>query len=71
MGAAHARYGSKADIGVECAPDGGQVQAGGFDRLLGVVVLILHRAHVAERGVESARVVDLIDEAWKVSCNVI
>src|SRR5215469_2765066 len=44
---------------------------GGFDRLLGVVVLILHRAHVAERGVESTRVVDLIDEAWKVSCNVI
>src|SRR6516165_6151562 len=33
--------------------------------------VILHRAHVAERGVESARVVDLIDEAWKVSCNVI
>src|SRR6516225_6960948 len=44
---------------------------GGFDRLLGVVVLILHRAHVAERGVESTRVVDLIDEAWKVGCNVI
>ena len=42
----------------------------GFDSSLGVAILILRGAEIAERGVESAGVVDLIDEAWKVGCDV-
>ena len=37
----------------------------------GVVILILRGAQIAQRGVESEVVVDLVDEAWKVSCNVL
>src|SRR5580693_9507698 len=47
------------------------VSGGGFDRLPGMVFLELCRAQVAERGVESSGVVDLIDKAWKVSGNVV
>ena len=36
-----------------------------LDRLPGVVILELCWAQVAERGVQSAGVVDLIDKAWK------
>ncbi len=32
----------------------------------GVLMLVLRGAQIAERGVEPAGVVDLIDEAWKV-----
>src|SRR6266481_604888 len=46
------------------------VSGGGFDRLPGVMILELCRAQVAERGVESSGVVDLIDKAWKVSGDV-
>ena len=35
---------------------------GSFDRLPGVVVLELGRAEIAERGMESARIVTLADE---------
>ena len=36
----------------------------------GVAILILRGTEIAQRGVESAGVVDLLDEAWKISCNV-
>ncbi len=39
--------------------------------MLGVAILVLRGAEIAERGVESAGIVDLIDEAWKVSRNVL
>jgi hypothetical protein len=39
---------------------------GGFDRLPGVVILELRGAQVAERRVQSASVVDLVDEAGKI-----
>src|SRR3974390_3793233 len=47
------------------------VSGGRFDRSLGVVVLVLRGAEIAERRVKSAGIVNLIDEAWKVSCNVL
>ena len=37
----------------------------------GVAILVLRGAQIAQRGVESASVVDLVDEAWKVGCNVL
>jgi hypothetical protein len=37
-----------------------------FDSSLGVAILVLRGAEIAERGVQSAGIVDLIDEAWKV-----
>jgi hypothetical protein len=40
--------------------------SGGFDRLLGVSILVLRGAQIAWRGVESAGVVNLVDEAGKV-----
>jgi hypothetical protein len=36
-----------------------------------VVILELRRAEIAERGLESARVVSLVDEAWKISGDVL
>ena len=36
---------------MECDLDGGQFSGGGFDRLLGVVILVLRGAEIAERGV--------------------
>src|SRR5215471_15447917 len=67
-------FGGKADIdwarsGVR--PLGWTVSCGGFDRLPGVVILVLRGAQITQRGVESAVVVDLVDEAWKVSCNIL
>ena len=53
---------------VECAPRAGQDS---FDRLPGVVVLELGRAQIAERGMESASVVNLVDEAWKIGCHIL
>src|ERR1700688_4356064 len=44
---------------------------GGFDRLPGVVVLELGRAQITERGMESASVVNLVDEAGKISCHIL
>jgi hypothetical protein len=46
------------------------VSCGGFDRPPSVVILELCWAQVAERGVESAGVVDLFDKAWKISGHV-
>jgi hypothetical protein len=43
----------------------------GFDRLPGVLILELHRAEIAERGVQSLYIVHLIDEAWKVGRDVL
>ncbi len=57
--------------GLECALNGGTVLGGGFDSSLGVAILVLRGAEIAERGVESASIVDLINEAWKVSRNVL
>src|SRR5262249_26408118 len=37
----------KADTAVECALDSGQFQASGFDRLLGVAILVLRGAQIA------------------------
>src|SRR6516165_1124583 len=47
------------------------VSGGGSDRLLGVSILVLHGAQIAQRGMESASVVNFIDEAGKISCNVL
>ena len=52
------------------APLGWTVSCGGFDRLPGVVILELCWAQVAERGVQSAGVVDLINKAWKIGGHV-
>src|ERR1700686_2860731 len=37
----------------------------------GVVVLELGRAQITERGMESASVVNLVDEAGKISCHIL
>src|SRR6516162_1754494 len=64
----------KADI-TECRrgvrPWGWTISGGVFDRLLGVAVLVLHGAQIAQRGVESASIVNLVDEAGKIGCNVL
>ena len=52
---------------MECALNGGQFQAA---VLLGVLILVLRGAEIAERGVEPAGVVDLIDKSWKVGGHV-
>src|SRR5262249_41726745 len=44
---------------------------GGFDPLPGVVILRLRGAQVAERGVEPASVVDLVNEAGKIRGDVL
>jgi hypothetical protein len=67
-------FGGKADIGWTFGgvrPCWWTVSGGGFDRLLGVSILVLHGAQIAQRGMESASVVNLIDEAGKISCNVL
>ena len=68
------KSGSKADLkgptsGVR--PEWWTVLGSGFDSSLGVAILVLRGAEIAERGVEYAGIVDLIDEAWKVSRNVL
>ena len=52
-------------------PGGWTISGGVFDRLLGVSILVLHGAQIAQRGMESASVVNFIDEAGKISCNVL
>src|SRR6516164_5349183 len=44
---------------------------GGFDPLPGVVILELRGAQVAKRGVQPARVVDLVNEAGKIRGDVL
>src|SRR5215813_11795647 len=44
---------------------------GGFDPLPGVVILELRGAQVAERGVQPASVVDLVNEAGKIRGDVL
>jgi hypothetical protein len=44
-------------------PCGWTDSRGRFDRLPGVLFLELHRAEIAERGMQSSDVVDLVDEA--------
>ena len=52
-------------------PSGWTVSGYWFDRLLGVLVLELYWAQISERGVEPACVVDRIDEARKIGCDVL
>ena len=50
---------------LEWAPDGGHRSGGGFDHLLGVLLLELHGAQVPECRVQPASVIDLFDEeSW-------
>jgi hypothetical protein len=51
---------------LECAPEGGELSGCGFDRLPGVMILELYWAEIAECGVESSGVVDLVNEVGKV-----
>src|SRR5262249_7609724 len=44
---------------------------GGFDPLPGVMILELRGAQVAERGVQPASVVDLVNEAGKIRGDVL
>ena len=39
--------------------------------MLGVSILVLHWAQIAQRGMASASVVNLIDEAGKISCSIL
>src|SRR5208337_1407504 len=63
------RGGIKA-LELEWAPWAGQWSGCGFDRWPGVAVLELLRAQVAQSGVETAGVVDLVDETRKILCDV-
>ena len=56
---------------MECARRGGQFHAAVFDRPPGVMILELHCALVAERGMEPAGVVDLIEKAWKIGASTL
>jgi hypothetical protein len=58
------------DPALECAPGGGQFSGCWFDSLLDVLVLELYRAQISEPGVEPTCVVDGVDEAWKIGCDL-
>ena len=50
---------------------GGQGQGRRFDRARGVLILELHRAEIPQRRVQSAGVVDLLDEPGQVGADVL
>jgi len=50
---------------MDCAPAGGQDQAANLTDLTNLVFLELNRAPVAERGMEPACIVDVINEPRK------
>src|SRR4051794_24288098 len=52
-------------------PCGWTELSGSFDRLLGVLILELHRAEIAERGMKAFAVVDLVEEPRKVGGDVL
>ena len=56
-------------IGVR--PCGWTESSGSFDRLLGVLILELHGADIAERGMKAFAIVNLVDEPWKVGGDIL